>query len=109
MRRALARLEAATAGHYIVASSELHRVLADCCGNRVIALFVRILLHYFSAMLPRPDARFLPMLKSAHHRLVDALHLRDGTAARHELHIAFDHSRRWIRKVEVDGQQGADR
>lgn len=109
LRRALGRLEAATAGHYIVASSELHRVLVDFCGNRVIALFGRILLHYFSATLPRPDARFLPMLKDAHRRLVDAIEARDAATARHELAAAFDHSRRWIRKVESGEQNGRQR
>ncbi|MBV9842593.1 MAG: GntR family transcriptional regulator [Sphingomonadaceae bacterium] len=104
LRSALEDLQLAGADDYINVAGEFHSIVANACGNRAIALFTGVLLRYFRDVVPRPDPRFLPDLKNGHRRLLDALETRDRRAAQIEIAAMFDHSRRWIRKVEAEAE-----
>lgn len=101
LKAALARLEGATASHYLASARRFHQIVADQSGNRVIALFVGILLTFSLPVLPVPDARFLPELKRQHRRLVDAVEAGDTAGAVQQMRAMFEQSRRWIAGIEA--------
>lgn len=100
LRQAYGRLRDASARHYLVSANEFHQIIVDHCGNPATALFARILLRFSSEVLPLPDERYLPGLKDAHAALIDAVGLRDIAASQQIMHDMFDHSRRWIARLE---------
>ncbi|MCK9540811.1 MAG: GntR family transcriptional regulator [Novosphingobium sp.] len=106
LESAFVRLNTAQAAHYLVAAGEFHQVIADGCGNRALALFVRLMLIYVPKVLPRPDPRFLPMLKAAHRDVIEAVTAHDVEEARHLMNGMFDHSRRWILRNERQSPSG---
>ena len=100
LERAFTRLNGAAAPHYLMAASEFHQVIADGCGNRALALLVRLFLTYTPTILPTPDARFLPMLKAGHKEVIEAVRRRDVECARRLMSEMFEHSRRWLLAAE---------
>jgi len=102
LKAALGRLERAPASHYLASARQFHQIVADNSGNRVIALFVGILLTFSLPVLPVPDARFLPELKSQHRRLIDAVEAGDVAVAAQQMRAMFEYSRRWIAGIEAD-------
>ncbi len=100
LRKALARLENASASHYLAAAGEFHQIVADRSGNPALALFVGVALRYGLIVMPRPDENFLPELKAQHSRMVDAIAAGDRDAAMESMRAMFDHARRWIRRIE---------
>jgi DNA-binding FadR family transcriptional regulator len=100
LQQAYGRLSAASARHYLVSANEFHQIIVDHCGNPATALFARILLRFSSEVLPLPDERYLPGLKDAHAALIDAVALRDVATSQQIMHDMFDHSRRWIARLE---------
>ena len=101
LKAALGRLERAQASHYLASARQFHQIVADHSGNRVIALFVGILLTFSLPVLPGPDARFLPELKDQHRRLVDAVEAGDVATAALQMSAMFEQSRRWIAGIEA--------
>lgn len=108
LERAFLRLNTASAPHYLVAASEFHQVIADGCGNRALAVLVRLFLTHIPKVLPTPDERFLPMLKAGHLEIVEALRERDSARARATMAGLFDHSRRWLLRAEERTRFRAD-
>lgn len=102
LRKAFARLEQASAGHYLAAACEFHQIIADLSGNRALALFVDVALRYGVTALPRPDEAFLPQLKQLHREMIDTVESGDVPAAMALMRSMFDHSRRWIARLERD-------
>lgn len=102
LERALERLEQASAPHYLMAASEFHLLIADNSGNRAAALFVGVLHRYGLTVLPRPDEAYLPMLKQQHRDLLEAANRGDAASARASMQAMYDHSRRWIARIERD-------
>lgn len=108
LERAFTRLNAASPAHYLIAASEFHQVIADGCGNRALALLVRLFLTYTPKVLPTPDERFLPMLKTAHLDIIKALRERDSDHARAIMTGMFDHSRKWLLRAEERSRPRAE-
>ncbi|MBB5705137.1 FadR/GntR family transcriptional regulator [Sphingopyxis panaciterrulae] len=102
LQKALDRLDRASAGHYLAAACEFHQIIADHSGNRALALFVGVALRYGLTGLPKPDEAFLPALKRQHREMVAAVAAGDGAAAKALMQAMFDHSRRWIARIERD-------
>lgn len=102
LERALERLEHASAPHYLLAASEFHLLIADNSGNRAAALCVGILHRYGLTVLPRPDEAYLPALKQQHRDLLEAAIRGDAASARASMQAMYDHSRRWIARIERD-------
>ncbi|HMO76855.1 MAG TPA: GntR family transcriptional regulator [Sphingopyxis sp.] len=107
LRKAFARLEKASAGHYLAAACEFHQIIADLSGNRALALFVDVALRYGLTALPRPDEAFLPQLKDLHREMIDTVEAGDVAAAMALMRAMFDHSRRWIARLERDRERRA--
>ncbi|MEZ5709786.1 MAG: GntR family transcriptional regulator [Blastomonas sp.] len=102
LHKALERLEQASAGHYLLAASEFHRIIADLSGNRALALFIGVTLRYGLTVLPRPEEAFLPELKRQHRAILAAMESGDREAALAPMQAMFEHSRRWIARLERD-------
>lgn len=102
---ALVRLEQASADHYLASACEFHRLIAEHSGNAALALFVNVLLRYGLTVMPKPDAQFLPELKRRHRQLLDAVRHSEGAEARAQMEAMFEHSHRWIARLERDRQQ----
>lgn len=100
LEKAFIRLNDAAASHYLVAAAEFHQVVADGCGNRALALLVRLFLTYTPTILPTPDHRYLPMLKVCHEGVIDAVRHRDVEGARRLMNEMFEQSRRWLLSTE---------
>ncbi len=107
LERALERLEHASAPHYLMAASEFHLLIADNSGNRAAALFVGVLHRYGLTVLPRPDEAYLPMLKQQHRDLLEAAIRGDAASARASMQAMYEHSRRWIARIERDLERRA--
>lgn len=107
LERALERLENASAPHYLLAANEFHLVIANNSGNRAAALFVGVMHRYGLTMLPRPDEAYLPMLKRQHRDLLEAATRGDTASARASMQAMYDHSRRWIARIERDLERRA--
>ena len=103
LEKAFVRLNAASAPHYLVAASEFHQVIADACGNRALALLIRLFLTYSPKIMPIPNERFLPMLKDSHRDVIKAVRARDTDLARQLMNSMFDHSRRWMLRAQRPG------
>lgn len=108
LEKSFARLNAAAAPHYLVAAADFHQAIADGCGNRALALIVRLFLTYTPKILPTPDERFLPMLKQAHRDLIGAMRARDAKAGVSLMQGMFDHSRRWLLRNERERSRSRD-
>ena len=100
LEKAFIRLNAAAAPHYLVAASEFHEVISDGCGNRALALLIRLFLTYTPKVLPIPNERFLPMLKASHEDVIKAVRERDKDRAHRVMSSMFDHSRLWMLRAE---------
>lgn len=100
LERALVRLEAASASHYMLAASEYHQAIADGSGNRALAVLDRLLLTYAPKVLPKPDERYLPELKASHRELLAAIVAHDPARAQEITRGMFEHSRRWVVRAE---------
>lgn len=97
---ALVRLERAPASHYLSSAQQFHQIIADHCGNAVLALFVGVMLTFGPTVLPQPDERFLPELKAQHRQLLRTVAEGDAEVAAGYMQAMFDHSRRWIAGIE---------
>lgn len=104
--RANARLAEASASHYLLAGNAFHALVAERCGNDALALFVRILLKFGPEVLPHPDPAFLPQIKKAHALLLAEVTAGRTGAAGAVFHEVFQHSRRWIEKIERTRSRG---
>lgn len=100
LRKALVRLDQASAGHYLASACEFHQIIADHSGNRALALFVGVALRYGLTVMPMPDENFLPELKMQHGHMVDAIAAGDRDGAMASMRAMFDHARRWIARIE---------
>lgn len=107
LRRALARLEDASAGNYLTAASEFHRTILLGSRNRTSALCVEVLQRYASKTRPKPDAEYLPPLKQKHRELLEMIEGRRVDEAKALLHSLFDQSRRWINQLEREQNASA--
>lgn len=94
------RLNAASAPRYLVAAADFHQAIADGCGNRALALIVRLFLTHTPKILPVPDERFLPMLKQGHRELIAAMRERNAARGVELMRGMFEHSRRWLVRNE---------
>jgi DNA-binding FadR family transcriptional regulator len=92
----LDRMKTATDANYLQLSSPLHAEIADRTGNRVLSLFIRILLRYGLATLPPVWEASLPLLVRIHEGLVEAIEVHDPVGARHIMTNLFTRSRRWV-------------
>ncbi|HEY3653380.1 MAG TPA: FCD domain-containing protein [Steroidobacteraceae bacterium] len=92
----LDRMKSATAANYLQLSSPLHAEIADRTGNRVLSLFIRILLRYGLGTLPPVWEASLPLLLRIHETLVEAIQIHDAVGARHIMTNLFSRSRGWV-------------
>ncbi|MEP6868004.1 MAG: FCD domain-containing protein, partial [Novosphingobium sp.] len=100
LRRAYRKLEQGGSADYLLRAVEFHQLIADHSGNRALSLLVGILLRFDVEFLPEPDARYLPRFKADHLRTIDMVAAGDHEAATSLMWQMFDHSRRWILRVE---------
>ena len=103
----LDRMKSATAANYLQLSSPLHAEIADRTGNRVLSLFIRILLRYGLGTLPAVWQESLPLLLRIHEKLVEAIQIHDVAGARHIMTNLFSRSRRWVVTGGPDGSPPA--
>lgn len=96
LKSQLGRMKSATAANYLELSSPLHAEIADRSGNRVLSLFIRILLRYGLGTLPPVQEASVPLLVRVHERLVQAIEAQDAGGARDVMRNLFCRSRRWV-------------
>lgn len=92
----ISRMEKAKPIDFLATASALHDEIADRAGNRALALFIRILVHYGLDQLPPVSPIRIPWLIRTHKNIVDAIKAHNVGQAQAETTQLFTHSRRWV-------------
>lgn len=101
LQLALEAEAAASHDDLLVTGHDLHAVLANLTGNRVIELLVLVLVRlqrFHGAMPPEANGEVpTQAVMDVHQRIVDAIVARDLDLARHRLRRHLDALARWVR------------
>lgn len=96
LHSALDRIRGASPENFLFLASMLHAEIANRAGNRVLALYIRILLRYGLRALPPVVESRMPWLVVMHERLVDAICTHDRGSAERAMTLMFEKSRGWV-------------